>query len=452
MGRRDYIDAERQVVVNALHGYETSIEPHEMQDQGYRQVLSAAMEISDNGGKPDLVTIIHKIKASDFESASASHLSDLFASGLPTKRIEAHEEIVREAHTLRNIEDHARSLIYEIEDGASVQDLLVKVQKEPTKFLKLGKRGETIELQQVIMDHLKEIESRRFSDRDTMGTSTPWSGINRLTNGWQPTDLIIIAGRPSMGKTAMAMQAAFHAAQHDGPVFVASLEMSKSQLVDRMLSSLSRVDSDRIRKGYLTDIQLAKIETAAEKTMDWHPLLINDTPRLSASEIRMLASQAQKKYGKLSLVVIDYLNLMKTAGGQQRYLDIQESTGIMKQVAKELEVPVVLLAQLNRKCEEETDKRPQLSHLRESGDIEQDADLVIMLYRDEYYCNACNANSACDIGHQGMAEAIMRKQRNGPTGTTKLVWHPTFTMFSDLSSNDYSDTEEKEWDSQQTLY
>jgi replicative DNA helicase len=267
----------------------------------------------------------------------------------------------------------------------------------------------------------------------TTGIPTPWSYLNEKTSGLQPGDLIVIAGRPAMGKTAMGGQLSTFTAEKTGPVYVASLEMDKSSLIERMLSAEARVDSMVIRHGRMSDKDYERLQTAAETFQGYHPILVNDTPRLSATEIRVEMTKQHAKYG-LKLAVIDYLGLLKEdRPGQARYKEVGDSVKILRAAARELQIPVVLLCQLNRGVEGREDKRPTLSDLKESGEIEQDSDVVLMLYREEYYCSDCNAGKGCDKGHEHTATLMIRKQRKGPIGETDLVWLAEYTMFKDMA-------------------
>jgi replicative DNA helicase len=211
-----------------------------------------------------------------------------------------------------------------------------------------------------------------------------------------------------------------------------SLEMDADSLMDRSLASCSRIPSQRIRSGNLQEADWSQLVAAASKLANL-PILTNDSPSLTAQQIRFLARQAKASMGGLALVVIDYLQLLRPDRREkQRYLEVGETTRTLKQLARELKVPVLLLSQLNRSCESRENKRPLLSDLRESGDIEQDADLVMFIYRDEYYCAFCSKKKAdCPKGHQGLAEVIVAKQRKGPTGIVSLVWQEQFTRFED---------------------
>jgi replicative DNA helicase len=302
----------------------------------------------------------------------------------------------------------------------------------------------TIVVQDEVFNILDEISVRRKGIMTT-GIPTPWKGLNEKTHGLQPGDLIVLAGRPAMGKTAMGGQLATFVAEKTGPVFIGSLEMDSSSMIERMLSNEARVDSMIIRQGkYMSDREYERLQSAAETFQGYHPILVNDTPRMSATELRVEMTKQHAKHG-LKLAVIDYLGLLKEdRPGQARYKEVGDSVKILRATARELRIPVVLLCQLNRGVEARDDKRPTLSDLKESGEIEQDSDVVLMLYREEYYCTECAEKGYCDKNHQGVATLLIRKQRKGPIGFDKLVWHAEFTIFLDLAGSSWEGMEEDE--------
>lgn len=442
-----FLQAEQQVIINVIHGHDSSLISSDLQSLAHQVIFETASELRMQNITPDLVTMNHRLTEDGRleDAGGISYLSDLYASGLPTKDLEPYEEIVREESSKANVLAFARSLIDDAEHGAPAADLLVRAQTEPLRMVTNTKTDNTIEVQDAVYEVLDEIDARRRGVL-TRGVSTPWNYINDKTNGLQPGDLITVAGRPSMGKTAFGGQVATHVARKHGPVFIGSLEMDSSSLIERMLSGEARVDSNAIRAGRLNDRQFERLQTAAETFQDDHPILVNDTPRLSATELRIEMAKQHAKHGGLKLAVIDYLGLLKEdKSGQQRYKEVGDSVKILRATARELQIPVVLLCQLNRSCEYREDKRPTLADLRESGDIEQDSDVVIMLYRDEYYCNDCNAGRACEKDHQGTAEALIRKQRKGPTGSVSLVWLHSYTRFENMvTSSNFGGGEEPE--------
>jgi replicative DNA helicase len=280
-------------------------------------------------------------------------------------------------------------------------------------------------LREVVRDAFKTIEKLFDKKENVTGVGTGFVDLDQITAGLQPSDLVILAGRPSMGKTALALGVAQNAATRFGtPVAVFSLEMSKEQLVMRMLCSEARVDSQRVRSGGIREHDWPRLAQAAGKLAE-APLFIDDTGSIAILEMRAKARRLQAEKG-LGLIVVDYLQLMRGRTGHEgREREISEISRGLKALAKELRVPVVALSQLNRSLEQRQDKRPVLSDLRESGAIEQDADVIMFVYRDEYY----NPNSE----EKGIAEVIIGKQRNGPTGTVKLKFFKEYTRFENNS-------------------
>jgi replicative DNA helicase len=403
-------------------------------------MLKAAIALREDGTVPDVITINHKmIQLSGSQlSDMRDYLTELKNMYANPKRQEVYEGIVKDRALRMKVIAHARALLNEEADGIRTDDLLVMAQTKPMT-LGAGRATSNVSLaQDVAYDVLEDIQARRGRDKLT-GLATPWKLLNDMTSGLQKKDLIIIAGRPSMGKTALAAQIAKHAAVNEGPAYVASLEMDRSSMVERMLCGDARVEADRVRAGFVSQEEFEKLQVAVERMQDNYPIIINDSPRLSAQELRMSIAQANLKYNGLSVAIIDYLGLFKDDGnGQQRYKEVGDAVKIMRATAKELDIPVVLVCQINRKCEERENKRPILSDLRESGDIEQDSDVIFFLYRDEYYCNDCaSVTDHCEKNHIGTAELLCRKQRKGPVGTVPLTWEAKYTKFSNFERGEY---------------
>jgi replicative DNA helicase len=283
-------------------------------------------------------------------------------------------------------------------------------------------------LKDIIKDSFKTIEKLYEKKQLITGVPTGYEELDKLTSGFQQSDLVIIAGRPSMGKTALAINVAQNAAiEMEVPVAIFSLEMSKEQLAIRMLSSEARVDSQRLRKGFLGETDWPKLTTAAGRLSD-ASIYIDDTPAISVLEMKAKSRRLKAENG-LGLIVLDYLQLMRGRDSSMpREQEISEISRSLKALAKELDVPVVALSQLNRQVEARTDKRPYLADLRESGAIEQDADVILFIYRDEVY------NRSEDNPEKGLAEIIVGKQRNGPTGKVKLTFLKEYTRFENLTT------------------
>jgi replicative DNA helicase len=279
----------------------------------------------------------------------------------------------------------------------------------------------------LIKDSVRTIEKLYERKELVTGVPTGFEKIDDITSGLQKSDLIIIAGRPSMGKTAFALNIAQYAALEAGiPVAIFSLEMSKEQLALRMLSSEARVDSQRIRRGFLGEADWPKLITAAGRLSE-ALIFIDDTPAISALEMKAKARRLKSEVD-LGLIILDYLQLMRSGGRKDsREQEISEISRSLKTLAKELNVPVIALSQLNRKVEDRTNKRPQMADLRDSGAIEQDADLIAFIYRDDVY------DKSEENPEKGMAEIIVGKQRNGPTGMVKLAFQDKFARFENLA-------------------
>lgn len=439
MAEGKFFEAEQQIMASVVQGHDTELLPADLMNEGHKIILEAAINLRDDGTVPDLITLSHEIeKFSNLEHIGGKdYLAKLQGIYPNLKRQEVYESIVKEQALRHKVIAHARAILHEEESGANTDDLIVMAQTQPMK-LGAGKAGDNTSLaQDVAYDVLEEVQGRRGSNKLT-GIETPWAKLNDMTAGLQKKDLIIIAGRPSMGKTALAGQIATHVALMEGPVFIGSLEMNRSSLVERMLVGAARIDGSKVRGGYITQEEYERLQIAAERLQDHHPIIINDSSRLTAQELRMAISQANLKYQGLKLAVVDYLGLVKEEDSRRsRYQEVGEVTRLMRATAKDLDIPVILVCQLNRECEQRDNKRPVLADLRESGDIEQDSDVIIMVYRDEYYCKDCNNPSKeCTGEHEGIAELIVRKQRRGPVGTVTLTWQAEHTQFHNFERGD----------------
>lgn len=442
MAEGKFFEAEQQVIAGIVQGNETDLLPTDLREGPHQSIIEASLSLRDKGVTPDVITLKHWIgkHVGEENFGDFDYLYTLRDMYVNPKRQGVYEEIVKDQALRQRVIAHARSLLHSEEDGAATEDLLVWAQTQPMDF-GVGKAASNVSLaQDVAYDVLEEIQARRGSDKLT-GLEMPWKKVNEITRGLQRKDLIIIAGRPSMGKTALAAQIGTFAAQREGPVFIGSLEMDKSSLVERMLVGEAKLDSDRIRGGFVNQDEYEGLQLAAERMQDFHQIIVNDSPRLTAQELRMSIAQANLKYKGLSVAIVDYLGLIKEDDiRQQRYQHVGEATRILRATAKDLDIPVVLVCQLNRDCEKRENKRPILADLRESGDIEQDSDVIMMLYRDEYYCHDCqNYAEECLRDHAGQAEVIIRKQRKGPTGTAVVGWEAKYTQFTNIDRSNYGE-------------
>ncbi len=286
----------------------------------------------------------------------------------------------------------------------------------------------------LVVELLDRVEEMSQNPNDITGVPTGFIDFDRMTSGMQSGDLLVLAARPSMGKTALAINIAENVAIHEGlPVAVFSMEMGASQLAVRIVGSMGRIDQSRLRTGKLSDEEWPRLSDAVEQ-LRTVSLFIDETPGLTVSELRASARRLARRCGKLGLIVVDYLQLMSGSSGgdgDNRATELGEISRGLKMLAKELQCPLNALSQLNRSVEQRTDKRPMMSDLRESGAIEQDADVIMFIYRDDYYNK--------DSKEPGVAEVIIAKQRNGPTGTVKLAFLKPITKFESLfsSGSDY---------------
>jgi replicative DNA helicase len=283
----------------------------------------------------------------------------------------------------------------------------------------------------LVVDLLDRVQEMADNPNDITGVPTGFYDLDRMTSGFQAGDLVVLAARPSMGKTALAINIAEHVALNEGlPVAVFSMEMGAAQLAVRVVGSIGRIDQTHLRTGKLSDEEWPRLTEAIEKlrTVSLH---IDESAGLNSSELRANARRLARKCGKLGLIVVDYLQLMSGSGGggngENRATELGEISRGLKMLAKELQCPVIALSQLNRSVETRTDKRPMMSDLRESGAIEQDADIIMFIYRDDYYTKELSKEP-------GVAEVIIAKQRNGPTGTVKLAFLKPITKFESLAS------------------
>jgi replicative DNA helicase len=318
-------------------------------------------------------------------------------------------------------------------DGRSATELVDEAERLVFEIAERGARGRAgfRSLKQILPDAVDRIDVLHQSDGDITGISTGYTEFDKLTAGLQSGDLVIIAGRPSMGKTTLAVNIAENAAIGSKvPTAIFSMEMPSQQLAFRMISSLGRVDQSHLRTGRFPDEDWSRINTAVQLMSD-APLFIDDTPGLSPTEIRARSRRLQREHG-LGLIVVDYLQLMQVPGNKEnRATEISEISRSLKGLAKELELPIIALSQLNRSVEQRTDKRPVMSDLRESGAIEQDADVIIFIYREEVYNQ--------DTPRKGIADISIAKQRNGPIGDFPLTFVGRYTKFENWVPDTYAE-------------
>ncbi|MBW1740993.1 MAG: replicative DNA helicase [Deltaproteobacteria bacterium] len=399
--------------------------------ESHRKIFSAMVDLFERNEPADLVTVKNILKEQGhLESVGgASYLAELVDT-VPMATNAAHyAKIIHEKATLRRLIERTASITTRcFEDRGNMEEILDFAERAIFDISEDKVKPTFHSLADILTDTYKAVEEAYENKLLVTGIPTGYSQLDQKTSGFQPGDLIVIAGRPSMGKTALALNLARNASIETGiPLAIFSLEMSKEQLSLRMLSAEARIDSSRMRGGWLSETDLARINRAAGALYDL-PIYIDDSPAISALEIRAKARRMKMEKG-LGLVIIDYLQLMRgRASAERRDLEISEISRSLKALAKELNLPVVALSQLNRKVEDRSDKRPVLSDLRESGAIEQDADVILFIYRDEvYHKDENNPN-------KGTAEIIVAKQRNGPIGTVKLAFLEHCTRFENLAT------------------
>ncbi len=400
--------------------------------EAHRKIFAAMVDLFEQNEPADLITVRNILKEGGrLESVGgASYLAELVDTVPMATNAAYYAKIIREKATLRRLIERATSITVRcFEDRGDVEDILDFAERSIFDIAEDKIKPAFHFLGDILTKTYKAVEDAYENKILVTGVPTGYRGLDEKTSGLQPGDLVVIAGRPSMGKTALALNIAHNASAQTGiPVGIFSLEMSKEQLSLRMLSAEARIDSSRMRGGFLSESDLARINRAAGSLYDL-PIYIDDSPAISGLEIRAKARRMKMEKG-LGLIIVDYLQLMRgRASAERRELEISEISRSLKALAKELTIPVVALSQLNRKVEERSNKRPLLSDLRESGAIEQDADVIVFIYRDEVY------NKDEDNPNRGTAEVIVAKQRNGPTGMMKLTFLEYCTRFEDLASD-----------------
>lgn len=431
------IEAEQSVIGSMLMGREAIMTASEILNSDdfyqhqYGVVFEAMVELFNEGKAVDVVTLQNRLREKDVppEIAGMEFVRDLLNTVPTSANVKYYATIVSEKAVLRRL----IRLTEEIENDCylnkePVETILEESEKKLFRLFQQRDSGDMTPIRQVVMDALEGIERASKTRGSVTGISTGFTDLDYKTSGLQKSDLILVAARPSMGKTALVLNMAEHMAfrQHKS-VAIFSLEMSKVQLMNRLFAMESRVNSQNLRTGNLKDDEWSSlIETAG--VIGDSKLIIDDTPGISIRELRSKCRKYKLEHG-LDIIMIDYLQLMSGGGkgNESRQQEISEISRSLKAIARELDVPVLALSQLSRAVESRTDHRPMLSDLRESGAIEQDADVVMFIYRDDYYNH--------DSEMKGVAEIIIAKQRNGPIGTVNLVWLPDYTKFMNLEQD-----------------
>jgi len=400
------------------------------------RMVYAAIGLLINGSKPaDVITVFEQLQnqGKAEEIGGLGYLNSLAQYVPSAGNIRRYAEIVRERSILRKLVSASDEISTNAFNpkGRPVAAILDEAEQ---KIFNIGEEGARTKqgfqgMDTLVVDLLDRVQEMADNPNDVTGVPTGFYDLDRMTAGFQAGDLIVLAARPSMGKTALAINIAEHVALNEGlPVAVFSMEMGAAQLAVRIVGSIGRIDQGHLRTGKLTDEEWPRLTEAIEKlrTISLH---IDETAGLTSSELRANARRLSRQCGKLGLIVVDYLQLMSgsSSEGENRATELGEISRGLKMLAKELQCPLIALSQLNRSVEQRPDKRPMMSDLRESGAIEQDADIIMFIYRDEYY-----TKDACK--EPGVAEVIIAKQRNGPTGVVKLAFLNKITKFESLAS------------------
>ncbi len=392
-------------------------------------LFEAMVELHREGSAVDVVTLQNRLREKNAppQVSSVEFIGDLVNAVPTSANVKYYAKIVADKATLRKLIRVSEETINACYSGVDdMEGVLNDVEKRVFQITQKRGAGDFVPIDQVVMNALNRIEIASKMKGNVTGHSTGFIDLDYDTAGFQPSDLILIAARPAMGKTAFVLNIAEHMAFHDNKcVAMFSLEMSKEQFVNRLLSMESHVDSQHIRTGNMTDLDWENLIESAN-VVGKSKLIIDDTPGITIQELRSKCRKYKNEFG-LQIIIIDYLQLMSGGTGrasESRQQEISEISRSLKALARELNVPVVALSQLSRAVEQRPDHRPMLSDLRESGAIEQDADMVMFLYRDDYYNK--------DTEKKGIAEVIIAKQRHGPIGTVELLWLPQYTKFANL--------------------
>lgn len=430
------LDAEQSVLGSMLLDKEAVaaaseiLQGEDFYSDAHKEIYEAILDIYDHGTPVDLVTLAEALRQRGSLEAvgGGTYISGLSMSVPSTANVRYYIRIVEEKSILRRLIFASNDIIKESYEAAEDLDIIIDHAEKKVFEISQKKNSRAFEpIKTILLETYAKIEELTKNKGKIVGVPTGFHDFDLRTSGLNKSDLILIAARPSMGKTSFAINIAQNAAvRHQIPVAIFSLEMAKDQLAQRMLSSESNIELQKIRTGDLSEQDWIKLVHAATP-LSQAPIFIDDTPAVTAMEIRSKARRLKLEHN-LGLIVIDYLQLMSGRGRvESRQQEVSEISRSLKALARELQVPVVALSQLSRGPEARQDHRPMLSDLRESGAIEQDADVVVFLYRDEYY----NPDSE----KKNIAEAIIAKQRNGPTGTVELVWLGQYTKFSSLERN-----------------
>ncbi len=414
-----------------------AVTPSDLYRADHRHIFKAIAELVELGQPPDAVTVSEHLSMQGRlqDAGGTDYLAQLVADSVGAANIRAYAQIVRDRAMLRQLIGAAGEIAASAyaPEGREVAEIVDEAER---RIFDVADRRQRIgagfeRVNELVEESWTRLRKLSDSPNEIIGVATGFNNLDKLTAGFQNGDLVIIAGRPSMGKTALALNiTAFAAAGNRVSTGILSMEMSKEQIMFRLIGSIGRINQKRLRNGRLSDDDWVRVQRSLD-TLAGAPLFIDDTPALKPTEVRARARRLKREHD-LGLIVVDYLQLMQAGGyNENRNTEISRISQSLKSLARELNIPVVVLSQLNRSVEQRTDKRPMMSDLRESGAIEQDADVIIFIYREERYDP--------ETRDKGFAEIIVAKQRNGPTDTFRLVYKGEFTRFENFVPEDYGD-------------
>lgn len=412
--------------------------PEDFYRAEHQLIFSTMIRQSEASSPIDVVTLVEALNSMNQldEAGGVDYLGDLAHNAPGTANIKAYADIIRERAILRRLISVANSIAdsgYNT-GGRKAEEVVDEAEQQVFNIADERPKDQgPVDMKTLMKSAVERIDELAASEGGLTGLSTGFTDLDGMTSGWQKSDLVIVAGRPSMGKTAFAMNLVENVIlKYDDPVLVFSLEMPGESLIFRMLSSVGRIDQTKLRTGQLSGDDWQKFGAAAKELRD-RPLFIDDSAGVSPMEMRSRARRVAREHGRLGMIVVDYLQLMQIKGtSENRVNEISEISRSLKLLAREFECPVIALSQLNRGLEQRPNKRPVMSDLRESGAIEQDADVIAFIYRDEVYNE--------DSPDKGSAEVIIGKQRNGPIGTVRLSFLGQYTRFENFIQARYDDS------------
>lgn len=430
------VEAEKSVIgamlmdSDAIMTVSEIVKADDFYQKQYGAIYEGILELYNTGVPVDVLTLQEHLKAKGVpeEMYSVEVLGALLNAVPTSANVKYYATIVHEKAVLRKLISTTEKITERCYlDKENIEDILEATEKNVFELVQERSSGDYVDIKDVVMESLERIDAAAKANGKITGIPSGFIDLDYRMSGLQPSDLILIAARPSMGKTAFVLNIAQHiAVKKNVTAAIFSLEMSKVQLVNRMLSLESLVEAQQIRNGDLTENDWTSLIEAAD-SIAHSKLIIDDTPSISVGELRSKCRKYKLEHD-LGIIIIDYLQLMTgSKNSESRQQEVSDISRNLKAIARELNVPVIALSQLSRSVESREDKRPMLSDLRESGAIEQDADVVMFIYRDDYYHK--------DSEDKGIAEVIVAKQRNGPTGTVKLKWLPEYTKFANLEKN-----------------